>query len=119
MSKERLSKLQGWILQKAFDTMVERMKQGDAVKLYIYREEIYSGYFGFNRRENSTYPTKLTATVSRTLKNLEKKGYIDRYLRPRKCVILFSDWLWEKAMDILREEAKWQKEERLIVSKEN
>lgn len=74
MAKERFSKLQRWILH----TMVENYrKEGAHLKRpYIYREEIYTGFFKCNPPKFGTWPQKYIVTVSRSLKRLEERGLI-------------------------------------------
>ena len=69
MAKERLSKLQKWILKKCYQSD----RDLDGIKIYaIWRQTIINNYFtGLSR-----YKNKENATLSRSLRNLRDRGFI-------------------------------------------
>lgn len=87
MAKERLSRLQKWILERC----IKRAKEER--RAFIYRQEIYQEFFNLPLPKFGTWPQSKIVIVSRSLKNLEEKGFIEipRHLRPKGCMIFLSD----------------------------
>lgn len=72
MATERLSKLQKWI----FKRMNKNAKPGQS-KPHIYRQEIYTDYYGLSHPRFGTWPLKYRVSISRSLKRLQERGLIE------------------------------------------
>ena len=104
MAEQRLSKLQKWILEKCIETAE---KKG---KAFVYRQEIYQEFFNLPLLKFGTWPKSKIVIVSRSLRNLEEKGFITvpDHLRSRGCMIFLSDEYirfintrgWEKSLNV-------------------
>jgi len=78
MSYERLSRLQKWIL---INTFIQRKftfshKIFRERRYFLERKEIYHKFFGQGKNKKPV-ETKVRVSVTRSLINLERKGYID------------------------------------------
>ncbi|MBA7660297.1 hypothetical protein ES703_68299 [subsurface metagenome] len=95
MAKERLSKLQKWILDRIIENTLKKKHLGllDKVIPCIYRDEIYRDYFKLSHPQHGTWTKKNIVIVSRSLKNLEEKGliWIPKNIRPKGCMIFLSE----------------------------
>jgi len=75
---DKLSRLQKWII---VNTLIQRKfafchkKMTDRL-YYLERKDIYRDFFG-QGKDKKPIETKIRVTVSRSLINLERKGYID------------------------------------------
>jgi len=79
MTRERLSKLQKWILMEAYKSGRRTHKWSpNREGFFIYRKEIPDGFYGKNK------PKNYQVIISRSIKNLEEKGYIYRTYGERK-----------------------------------
>jgi len=73
MSKERLSRLQKWILVEAYKSGQRIHKWGPNQEgFFIYRKEIPDGFYGKNK------PKNYQVIISKSIRNLEEKEYIYR-----------------------------------------
>ena len=95
MAKERLSRLQKWILNQILENIRnEKYKTlENKIQQCIYRQDIYRDYFKLSHSRHGTWPKSKIVIVSRSLRNLEEKGFvtIPKHLRPRGCMIFLSN----------------------------
>ncbi|MCK4859208.1 MAG: hypothetical protein KAS87_01480 [Candidatus Omnitrophica bacterium] len=87
MAEQRLSKLQKWILEKSIEKAKEKGRAA-----FLYRQEIYQEFFNLSLPKFGTWPKSKIVIVSRSLRNLEEKGFITipGHLRPKGCMIFLS-----------------------------
>lgn len=109
MSKRRLSKLQIWILDRILENIRNKRHTtfDDKVRQFMYRGEIYEHYFKLSHPNFGTWPASKRVIVSRSLRNLEEKGYITipKHIRPRGCMIFYSKKYIEAFNDVMKEKA--------------
>jgi hypothetical protein len=98
MAKERLSRLQKWILCRALQNE-EKSPRG---RPYIYRHEIYIDFFKCEskRHKYDRYPQKRTVTISRSLRRFEERGWII-YPHSGKEFFWLSVEGWKKAKSLM------------------
>jgi hypothetical protein len=102
MAKERLSKLQKWILVRCIQNQKTGMEKGNPnTKPFIYYETIYSEYFGCKYKEPK--PNKYAVTLCRSVDRLWERGWIIHLLdygRPCGLVLTNEDAI-EKAKSLM------------------
>lgn len=83
MTKERLSKLQKWILNRAIESYKKDIEEfgnegifGLKSKPHISRKEIYVNFFNW-KGDVKKITSKYRSTVSRSLKRLRERGLVD------------------------------------------
>lgn len=95
MTENRLSRLQKWILERCLENAKRDMERDGKTKGvgYVYRQEIYQEFFNLPLPKFGTWPKSKVVIVSRSLRNLEQKGFITvpGHLRPKGCMIFLSD----------------------------
>lgn len=103
MAKERLSKLQKWILNRAIENFKERCeKEGrDKGTPYVYREEIFRDYYNW-KSDPRDMPQKFRVSASRSLKRLEERGFV-KVLSWRGCFILYTPEYCKFIMKLAKE----------------
>jgi len=83
--EQRLSRLQKWILLKAYENKIERKRRYNLDDGCVTKYEIYTGYYKLACRTGKSGqikafftedPKHIPATLSRSLKNLFKKGLV-------------------------------------------
>lgn len=103
MSKDRLSKLQKWILKKAIENFKERCKKEgrDSGTPFLYREEIFRDYYNW-KSDPRDMPQKFRVSVSRSLNRLEERGFIS-FMPERKCFIIYTPEYCKFIMKLAKE----------------
>lgn len=106
MSEARLSKLQKWILTRILENVRNKKYKNSkgGTQHCLYRQEIYQDFFNLSLLKPESWPKSKIVTVSRSLKNLEKKRFvwIPKDIRPKGCMIFLS----EEYIDFLNKRAK-------------
>jgi len=99
MAKERLSRLQKWILCRAVENLRKDKGRG---RPFIYRDDIYLDFFKcpLKKHPHDRYPSKVAVTIARSLKRLEERSWI-KYVHKQKEFFWLTDEGWEKANSLM------------------